>query len=618
MSTITDWADYPRPQLRREQWTDLGGPWGFAFDDDDRGLAADWFERPEVFERTIIVPFPPESQASGVGETGYHPVVWYRRTIAIVPVDGHRVLLHFGAVDYRAQVWVNGQLVATHEGGQTPFSADVTSALRRGDGEHVVVVRAEDDPHDLTQPRGKQDWEPEPHKIWYHRTTGIWQAVWLEQVAEVHIHELRWTFDLDQSALGMSVRLNRRPGRPLRLRVRLSIAGRGLADDTYIVEGDLLDRAVAIDRGDTVMRRDAQLWSPEYPNLVDAEISLLDGDSVIDRIESYAGLRSCGAANGRFLLNGRPYYPRLVLEQGYWPESHLAAPGGEAIRREVELIKALGFNGVRIHQKVEDPRFLYWCDRLGLLVWGEMANAYIFSTEAVERLTREWLDVIRRDYSHPCIVTWVPLNESWGVPNLEGDPAQRAYVQALYSLTRALDPTRPVIGNDGWEHVASDIWSIHDYTHDAGLIRERYGSRDALAESVRELQPAFRRIVMGASEQRGTPIMLTEFGGINYSIESGKPRFGYSAQNDPESYLAAYDALVSAVLESPALAGFCYTQLTDTLQETNGLLTAEREPKVEIAAICAINSRPSRANPGDAVHAAQKKIEIIAPGAEFR
>jgi beta-galactosidase/beta-glucuronidase len=616
MSITSDWADYPRPQLRREHWIDLGGPWAFAFDDDDRGLTEDWVNCLDVFDRTITVPFPPESQASGIGETGYHPVVWDCRTIAIAPVDGHRVLLHFGAVDYRAQVWVNGQLVATHEGGQTPFSADITTALRRSNGEHTIFVRADDDPHDLTQPRGKQDWEPEPHRIWYHRTTGIWQPVWLEQVAEVHIAELRWSFDLDRSALDMSARLNRRPDQPLRLHVGLSIEGRTLADDTYVVEGDRLIRSLAIDPGETLMRREAMLWSPEHPNLVDAEITLLNGDSVIDRVESYAGLRSCGVANGRFVLNGRPYYPRLVLEQGYWPESHLAAPSADAIRREVELVRALGFNGVRIHQKVEDPRFLYWCDRLGLLVWGEMANAYVFSTEAIERLTREWLDVVRRDVSHPCIVTWVPLNESWGVPNLEGDPAQRAYVQAMYRLTKALDATRPVIGNDGWEHVASDIVSIHDYTQDAELIRERYGSRDVLERSARELQPAFRRIVLTEMELRGEPIMLTEFGGINYSSQQDQPRFGYGTQDDPEGYLAAYDALVTAVLDSPALAGFCYTQLTDTLQETNGLLTAEREPKVALDAIRAINTRPSRAIPGEAVHAAQKKTEVLAPSAD--
>ncbi|HEX3304309.1 MAG TPA: glycoside hydrolase family 2 TIM barrel-domain containing protein, partial [Thermomicrobiales bacterium] len=447
------------------------------------------------------------------------------------------------------------------------------------------------------------------HRIWYHRTTGIWQPVWLEQVADVHVEELRWSFDLTRSALDMSVRLNRKPADSFRLRIRLSLHDQLLADDTYFVEGDRLIRAIAIDSGQAMMRPEVTLWSPECPNLIDAELTLLDGDTVVDRVESYTGLRSCGAANGRFLLNGRPYYTRMVLEQGYWPESHLAAPSGDALRREVELIRALGFNGVRIHQKVEDPRFLYWCDRIGLLVWGEMANAYDYSPDGVARFTREWLEVIRRDVSHPCIVTWVPVNESWGVLNLEGDPAQREYVKALAHLTRALDPTRPVISNDGWEHLASDILTIHDYTHDAERIRERYGSRDALARTIREVQPAHRRISMTGANLADEPVLLTEFGGINFATDQDRPHWGYSSAHDAGSFLAAYGELVSAVLDSTDLAGYCYTQLTDTMQETNGLLTENREPKVDIAAIHALNTQPSRSMPAEAVRAAQKASE---------
>lgn len=613
MTTAPDPVDYPRPQLRRAEWLDLCGQWQFAYDDDDRGLDGDWFDRADVFDRTIIVPFPPESTASGIGEAGFHPVVWYRLTFSTAVSDGQRVLLHFGAVDYRANVWVNGLLVATHEGGNTPFTADITSAVRRSDGAHVLVVRAEDDPHDLTQPRGKQDWEPEPHRIWYHRTTGIWQPVWIEQVADVHIEELRWSFDRDRSALDLSARLNRKLAGLLRLRVRLALHDQVLADDIYLVDGDRLTRSIAIDSGETTMRPEVTLWSPEHPNLVDADLTLFDGETVIDHVESYAGLRSCAVANGRFMLNGRPYYTRMVLEQGYWPESHLAAPSGDALRREVELIKALGFNGVRIHQKVEDPRFLYWCDRIGLLVWGEMANAYDFSTAGVERFTREWLDVVRRDVSHPCIVTWVPVNESWGVLNLEGDPAQREYVRALAHLTRALDPTRPVVSNDGWEHLASDILTIHDYTRDADRIRERYGSREALARTIREIQPAFRRISMTGEDLVDQPVMLTEFGGINFATDPDRPHWGYSSAHDAGSFLAAYDEIVSAVLDSTDLAGFCYTQLTDTIQETNGLLTENREPKVDIAAIHAINTRPSRSMPGETVRVAQKASEAAVP-----
>jgi beta-galactosidase/beta-glucuronidase len=602
---------HPRPQLARQRWTDLSGPWAFAFDDGDVGLAEGWPHRADGFDRTIVVPFPPESRASGIGETGYHPVVWYRRTFRVPAEDrGGRLLLHFGAVDYRAAVWVNGQLVARHEGGHTPFFADIAPVLLPEDAEQAVVVRAEDQPLDLAQPRGKQDWEEEPHKIWYHRTTGIWQPVWLEPVARCHIADVRWTPDLDRGLLGVRLRLNRRPDHPLTLEIRLSLRGELLERDVATIERGEFRREIAIVPAERVMSRDRVFWSPRHPNLIDAELILRDGEELVDRVTSYAGMRSCGYANGRFLLNGRPYYPRLVLSQGYWPESHLAAPDAAALRREVELIKAHGFNGVRLHQKVEDPRFLAWCDRLGLLVWGEMANAYVFSPTAVEQLTREWLEVLHRDFNHPCIVTWMPLNESWGVPALESDPAQRDYVRGLYHLTRALDPTRPVIGNDGWEHIVSDVWGIHDYTHEGEALRERYGTPEALERTLRQVQPHYRSLALPDLPRRGEPVMLTEFGGINFDPDPDRPWWGYGRAHDRESYLAKYAELVDAVLDSPAIAGFCYTQFADTEQESNGLVTADRTPKLDPEAVRAITRRPSKAIPGEVIDHIQQADEV--------
>jgi beta-galactosidase/beta-glucuronidase len=597
--------------LARQRWIDLDGPWDFAYDDADVGLDEGWWERAEPFTRTIIVPFPPESRASGIGDSAFHPVVWYRRTFRVSAEDRReRLLLHFGAVDYRAEVWVNGRMVARHEGGHTPFAADIAPVLAPGDVDQVVVVRAEDLPLDLTQPRGKQDWEERPHKIWYHRTTGIWQPVWLEPVARCHITDVRWTPDLDRGLLGLHLRLNQIPRRPLTLRLRLSLHGEILEDDTYTIEHSELRRIVAVTPAERVMSRDRIYWSPRHPNLIDADLTLRDGEEVVDRVESYAGMRSCGYANGRFLLNGRPYYPRLVLSQGYWPESHLAAPDAGALRREVELIKAHGFNGVRLHQKVEDPRLLSWCDRLGLLVWGEMANAYVFSATAVERLTREWLEVLRRDYSHPSIVTWMPVNESWGVPALETDPAQQDYVRGLYYLTKALDPTRPVIGNDGWEHVVSDVWGIHDYTHSGEALRERYGTTEALVQTLQQVQPHYRSLALPAPPQRGEPVMLTEFGGINFDPDPERAWWGYGRTPDPETYLAKYTELLDAVLDSPMIAGFCYTQFADTEQETNGLVTAERMPKLDPSDVRAVTRQPSKAIPGEVVDHIQQVEEV--------
>lgn len=589
---------HPRPQLTRP-WTDLCGTWGFRTDDADAGRREGWPGRPEVFDREIRVPYPPESAASGIAEPGFHPVVWYRREFEARPAPGRRLLLHFGAVDYRASVWVNGQLVVEHEGGHVPFEADVTDVLDPS-GLQQVVVRAEDRPEDLQQPRGKQDWQAEPHAIWYDRTTGIWQPVWLEDVPAIRIDRLRWSADLDRVALRLGAQVCRVDGRPLRLRVRLSLHGRLLADDTYTVGEGELRREIGLAPALATLERRESLWAPEHPNLIDAELELLDGDEVVDRVGSYTALRTVGTGEGRFQLNGRPYFLRLVLAQGYWPQSHLAAPDEAALRREVELVKALGFNGVRLHQKIEDPRFLHWCDRLGVLVWAEMPAAYEFSPRSVARLTREWLEVVERDVNAPCVIAWVPINESWGVPDLQASPAQRDFVRSLYHLTRALDPSRPVIGNDGWEQVVTDILTVHDYSPQGTTLRERYGSADALEQTLRHVQPNYRSVLLPDSPRAQEPVMITEFGGI--TLYSGTDQWlGYGTVRDAAELLAAYRSLVDALLDSPAVTGFCYTQLADTLQEQNGLLTADRTPKVPLPEMQRVNCRTSAAVPADAI-----------------
>ena len=311
----------------------------------------------------IRVPYPPESELSGVNDPGFHPVVWYRRSFSPPESwrDG-RVILHFGAVDYRARVWVNGQLVAEHEGGHTPFSADITDVL--GDGEQEVVVRAEDDPLDLEKPRGKQDWQPEPHGIWYPRTSGIWQSVWLERVADTHIAEVRFTPDLANFAVLSEVEVAG-DAEGLALELSFRLGDELLASDRLELQGPKVARKVhlAVSGFDDLRRF---IWSPEHPNLIDITLELYRGDTLLDTVTSYTGLRSVEARDGKFFLNGRPYFLRLALDQGYWDESLLAAPSDEALKRDVELAKALGFNGVRKHQKIEDPRYLYWADKLGL------------------------------------------------------------------------------------------------------------------------------------------------------------------------------------------------------------------------------------------------------------
>jgi beta-galactosidase/beta-glucuronidase len=602
---------HPNPQLRRPAWLDLRGPWSFAMDDSNVGLASGWASHDDAFDREICVPFPPESRLSGIADPGIHPIVWYRRTFHIDrPASGQRVVAHFGAVDYVSDVWVNGSFVGTHRGGNTSFSLDITSAL--ADGDQVVVVRAEDSSTDLAQPRGKQSWEPEPSWIWYGRTTGIWQPVWLETVPDAHIVDVQWTPQPD-SQVDVVIRVSREPAAGHRVRVLLSRAGVPVIEDLYQLSDQEVSRRIQLEPAVLEIGRPRILWSPQHPNLIDAVILLEDDTGrILDEVHSYLGLRTVGIDDDLFTLNGQPFYLRLVLSQGYWPDSHLASPSDGALRREVEWAKRFGFNGVRIHQKVEDPRFVYWCDRLGLLVWSEMASNYAFSDVGVDRLVREWLEVVRRDRNHPSVVTWVPFNESWGVPDLATDETQQSFVRSLYHLTKALDPSRPVIGNDGWESLG-DIVGVHDYAVDAGTLRERYGTREMLDATLASIRPHDHRLILG-DEIPKSPVVLSEFGGIAYDPQPGKPWFGYGTVPDAASFLERYEDLVTAVLDSSALAGFCYTQLTDTGQEANGLLTAERQPKVDVEQVARITRRPSRAVPGQITELAHATAAAVVRG----
>lgn len=580
-------GDHPRPQLIRPIWQSLDGEWEFAHDDDDVGLAQRW-QAGGTLPLRIRVPFVPESAASGIGDESFHPVVWYRRTIDL-PAAGatDRRILHLGAVDHTADVWVDGNHVVHHVGGQTAFSADITDALV-GEAPHTVVVRAYDDPASTENPRGKQDWQAQPHGIWYRRSTGIWRSVWLETVPQQHVSVLDWSTSFPESLVSAQVRLARVPAPGTEVEVVLSHDGTELARGRASAGTSRVRLRLDVPVLHNAQERERYLWSPERPTLIDAEVRVLVGGEATDVVESYVGIRSAGTGNGRFLLNGRPYYVRSVLEQGYWTESHLTAPSVDAYRREVEVIKELGFNAARIHQKVEDPRMLYWADRLGLLIWGETAGAYEYSAQAASLLTAEWLEIVAQYRNHPSIVTWTPANESWGVQDLAVAPDQVAFVRALVELTRALDPSRPVIGNDGWEQPGGDMLTIHDYDSDPTTLAARYADLGAIAEIVDGVGPAGRRLALGEEMTAGwpeLPIMLTEFGGIAYSAEG---TWGYAVVESDDEFRELVGGLLAAARSSRVLSGFCWTQLTDTLQESNGLLTADREPKLPMPVMRAL------------------------------
>ncbi|MEP7272448.1 MAG: sugar-binding domain-containing protein [Acidobacteriota bacterium] len=568
-------AEHPRPDLVRATWQSLNGLWEFEFDDQDHGIAERWYSGDRKLARTIQVPYAFQSKLSGIADPSFHDVVWYRRSLRIPEgFAGKRSLLNFGAVDYEATVWVNGQQATWHRGGHVGFGCDITDFLKPG--ENFIVVRVVDPSTDRSIPRGKQFWEPKSRAIWYTRTTGIWQPVWIEAAGATHIARLRITPDVDNSQVSIESILNR-PQTDLKVRTTVKL------NNEIKIQSEI---TVTDTRPTSILKlASQQLWSPERPTLYDLTVELLSGSSVIDRVESYFGQRKVSTHDGKVYLNNSPYYLRMVLDQGYWPESLMTPPTEEAIKYDIEMMKKFGFNGARKHQKVEDPRWLYWCDKLGLIVWGEMANAYdVYHDDYVARFVDEWQQAVRRDYNHPSIIAWTPINESWGVTRILTNAEQQAHAKTMYYLTRSLDGTRLVQDNDGWEHTdATDLFGIHDYARTGILLTEKY--KDLERERTSIPRNGREALALGY-KYNGTPILMTEFGGISYRVGAQKAdnEWGYSGiEPTKEALLERLDGLIKALRANKAIAGYCYTQLTDVEQEINGLMTYDRKPKADPA-----------------------------------
>ena len=565
--------EYPRPDFQRENWLPLNGEWDFSFDE-------------PIFDWKILVPFACETKLSDIHDTSFHNAVWYRRSFSLPePMHDRQILLHFGAVDYTCRLWVNDQFIREHTGGQCGFSADITDALTAS-GENVIVLEARDDPADLEKPRGKQYWKPESESIFYTRTTGIWQSVWLEAVSPMHLASCRITPLFDERSVRFSYALS---AAPQHVTLTAEITFRGKTAGTVSVAPTSARGAFDWQIDQSALSawnyQEDLVWTPEQPNLFDVIFHVLERGCEVDTVQSYFGMRKVSIQNGQFLLNNRPYYQKLVLDQGYWPESLLTAPSDEAFIRDIELTKAMGFNGVRKHQKVEDPRYLYHADRMGLLVWGEIGAAYLYSEQYADRIYREWLDVLQRDYNHPCIVVWTPLNESWGVQEIETDPRQQAHSKAMVAITKSVDTTRPVVDNDGWEHTNGDLLTIHDYSPRGEMLRMHLGSMDAILA----LRPAQRALFVGRHAYAGQPVLLSEFGGVKFVPGTeAQHSWGYCEADSCAAFAGKLRELFDAVRACPLVDGYCYTQLTDVETEQNGLLTYDRTPKLPLETICAI------------------------------
>ena len=548
----------PRPDFKREDWTDLNGEWDFSFDE-------------PVFDRKIQVPFCYQSEMSGIGNTEVHHIVWYRKEFVVEKdrLSGKSLLLKFGAVDYEAEVYINQIHAGDHRGGHTPFEADITGLV--SDGKNIITVKVMDY-SDADKPRGKQTWTGENFACWYTSTTGIWQSVWLEYAGKPYMKRIKATPDLERNEALCEIFISSMD------RVEGEIAFHSLPAEGGM-EMDLGSLKIFCENGygkgilalpDLDLRRDQLTWTPEKPNLIEMEVKLPN-----DKVTSYFGLRSVRVTNGIILLNGEVLYQRLVLDQGYWSQSLLTPPDEEAIRNDILLSKKMGFNGARKHQKIEDPRYYYWADKLGFLVWGEMPSCYMYTDNTVENTSKELTEFIERDYNHPSIITWVTANESWGMRNIKTDNSQQSFSNMLFYQAKALDRTRLVSGNDGWEQTEhTDILALHDYE----LMPETERKYDSMEDILNS--HAERRFVLADQEAyRGQPVLMTEYGGIAFSAEE-KGWGYYNKVKSEEEFLKRLEPVTDFLIKSRKFSGFCYTQLTDVMQETNGLLKEDRTPKL--------------------------------------
>ncbi len=565
--------EYPQPQFERSDWMNLNGTWQFEMDPGRSGIQRG-LPGADKLSGEIIVPFCPESQLSGVAHKDFIPAVWYRRTFE-VPTDwmGKRILLHFEAVDYESHVWINGKQAGFHRGGYSPFTCEITELVQQG--ENVLVVYAEDDTRSQLQPTGKQSQAFHSQGCNYTRTTGIWQTVWLEAVSQTYLSKVRMTPSLRDGCVFVEAELDG-PETDVLLVAQVRMEGADTVETHVPLPGNKASFVL--------FPSEVRAWSHEDPFLYDVTFKLEKEGQILDQVQSYFGLRSIAVRGPAVLLNGKPVFQRLILDQGFYPDGIYTAPSDEALRGDIELSMAMGFNGARLHEKVFERRFLYWADKLGYLVWGEFPNWGIDHShpEALERFLTEWLTILDRDMNHPSIVGWCPFNETPANQNPE-------LIRTVYRVTKQIDPTRLVVDTSGYTHVETDLYDVHNYDQNPESFGECFRP---LAEG----GEAWRNRSEHDAAYKGQPYWVSEYGGIwwnpgqaddaalGYGGVEGRPR-------NEEEFLNRYRALTETLLNHPRMCAFCYTQLTDVEQEVNGLYTYDREPKFDPEKIRAINSQ---------------------------
>lgn len=569
--------NYPRPQFVRKEWKNLNGEWNFLFDDNDEGETKEYFTNfPN--ENKINVPFTYETKLSGIEDTSIHYIVWYNRKINISKeqLENKKVLLHFEGSDYLTKVWINGKYIGLNEGGYSRFSFDIQEYVI--EGENDITVKVEDSLA-KEQPRGKQRYKRESWECWYIQTTGIWKTVWLEWVSKNYIKQIKNTPNTDRETIQLEYEIN--------------ITEKEFENNNFYIETEISFNGEILNTNKTLLNNSYQEdevkicqenighiirnWSTTEPNLYDITYKLYCNDGIIDIVHSYFGIRKVSIQNDEIFLNDEKLYLKLILDQGYWKESHLTPPSEDALIKDIDIALDYGYNGVRKHQKIEDERFLYWCDVKGVLVWSEMPSFYNFNDKSVKSFIEQWIKVVKQNYNHPSIITWVPINESWGVPNIKNNKKQQSFANSLYYITKSLDDTRPVISNDGWEHTISDIITIHDYKQDGELLYSEYNDEDKKVLNNLVDYNLKHKLFCKGYKYEGQPVIMSEYGGIALKSEEG---WGYGDQVKNENeFLERFILLTNAVKNTPYITGYCYTQLTDVQQEINGLVDENRNGK---------------------------------------
>ena len=563
--------NYPEPRARRKIWQSLNGEWQFKFGDDGS------------YNLKIVVPYAYQCEASGIGDPLKHEILWYRRKFELTEdmKSCETVYLNFLAVDYECTVYVNGRFALYHEGGYGGFGADIHEYLKN-EKEQEIEIRVYD-PMSRIYPRGKQNWQEGRQRCWYHATSGIWQSVWLSGAGGDYMTDVRFETDVAKTQACAYVQTIYGTADEITATVKTPHGAKQSFSSSVKKDGRLMLN-MAFQKPDCI--DDIHLWTVAHPKLYETTLQIKKGGKVLDEIQAYFAFRKVDTENGRVNINDRPEELRMVLNQGYFEKSGLTALSPENYKEDILLAKKMGFNGMRIHQKVEDPWLYYYADTLGMYLWAETPSAYAFTPETTKSLLDLQQDLVQSVYNSPSVIAYVPFNESWGVKEIRHDKKQQSLAKAAYCLIKSLDDTRLVVTNDGWENLEmSDIIGIHDYSKYGDEFKEKFG------ETSESLVPAGRRLMVQGDKLAGQPIMLSEFGGVSLATDKG---WGYNgAENNEEAFMERLKRLFENVA-SCDFCGWCYTQLTDVEQETNGLLNAAHHPKFDLERIRGIVEKYSK------------------------